>query len=43
MCMDVLSTGMSVGVRRGPQISWDQSYRWLQAAGWVLGIEPRRS
>lgn len=30
-----------VETRRGRQVSWDWSYRWLRV--WVLGIEPRSS
>lgn len=50
--MGVLPTGMSVHhtyawcfwrPKKGQQIAWNGSSRWLWAALWVLGTEPRSS
>ena len=41
MCVCVLCACLeSVEVRRGHQILWNSSYRWLLVPEWGLGTEP---
>lgn len=39
----LFNSAVSVEVRRGQQNPWNWHYRWLWAAIWVLGTEPRSS
>lgn len=45
VCLHVVSVSCTclapVAARRGRQIPWNRSHRWLGAALWVLGTETR--